>query len=120
MPSDYEDIAERAEENDVIDPHEITDSQIQSELRNYLNLDDVNNDSRLIDETTERVKEQTVRRDDGRVAGMRKNITIWTDVHGNVMYHHKHTQNRHKLIDKSEVTDTVREEINELKRRDEI
>lgn len=105
MARDYSEAADNAVEAGFIDPYHVDTSDIRANLTNFLKVEDTTSTEaqRLLRETTEAVMDQEVRRDDGATAGLRRNLTTWTDVHGNVMYQHKVTGTRKKLVDSSDL-----------------
>lgn len=105
MPDSYGEAVERAQESGFIDPHMVERGEIRSNLENFLNVDNDNSQAaqRLIEGSTEAAMRQTVRRDDGAIAGRRGDLKTWRDVHGNIMYHNSKTGNRKKLVDKDQL-----------------
>lgn len=105
MAQDYDDAADSARDAGFIDPYHTDPGDVRNQLTAFLKVEDTESSgaNRLLNETTKEVMDQVVRRDDGATAGRRGNITTWTDTWGNVMYQHKNTGTRKKLVDSSEL-----------------
>lgn len=105
MPSSYSDVADKAQDRGVLDPHHVDRQAVKDLMGSFVHVGDPNSPGgkRLLDEATDAAMEQGIRRDDGAMAGRRNNVHTWEDMHGNIMYQHMNTGTRKKLVDKNDI-----------------